>query len=65
MESAVRAVLLEFLRRQKVRDVQESKLSEIAIEDVAINLIAARTVKAGQLVTSKDFDFDFKRKPET
>ena len=65
MGSAVRAVLLEFLRRQKVGDVQESKLSEIAMEDVAINLIAARTVKAGQLVKSKDFDFDFKRKPET
>jgi hypothetical protein len=64
MGSVVRAVLLEFLRHQKVGDVQESKLSEIAMEEVAINLIAARTVKGGQLVTSEDFDLDFRRTPE-
>lgn len=64
MGSVVRAVLLEFLRYQKVGDVQESKLSEIAIKDVTIDLIAARTVKPGRLVTSEDFDLDFRRKLE-
>ena len=62
MGSVVRAVLLEFLRHQKVGDVQKSKLSEIAIEDATIDFIATRTVKAGQLVRPKDLDLDFQKK---
>lgn len=58
-ESVVRAVLLEFLRSRKVIEGKESPLSVLAIEEQAIYLKAKKSLRLGQLITTKDIDLDF------
>lgn len=57
--SVVRAVLLGFLRDQKVVEGGDSKLSDLAREEGIIQVKAARDLEAGRIVTSKDVDLDF------
>jgi len=58
----VQAVLLKFLLDQEVRERHESILSDLAREEGVIYLKAARDIKAGQIVTTKDLDLDFREK---
>jgi hypothetical protein len=59
----VQTVLLKFLLDQETGDEHESILSDLAREEGIITVRAARDVKAGQLVTTKDVDLDFQKKP--
>jgi len=60
--SVVQAVLLKFLREQEVVEGQESILSDLAREESIIYLEAAKEVKAGQVVTTKDINLDYQKK---
>jgi hypothetical protein len=60
--SVVQAVLLQFLRDQKVAEGQESILAELAEEKDIIHMRVAKEVKTGQVVTTKDIDVDYQKK---
>jgi len=60
-ESVVHAVLLAFLRAQKIVDGKESKLPDLALEEAIIHVKAKRAIKAGRVVTTKDIDLNFRR----
>ena len=58
-ETVVRAVLLEFLRAQKMVEGKESKLSDLAIEEGIIYVKVKKPLKAGRVVTTKEVDLNF------
>jgi len=58
-ESVVRAVLLEFLRAQKMVEGKESKLSDLAIQEGIIYVKGKKPLKAGRVVTTKEVDLNF------
>ena len=60
--SVVQAVLLKFLREQEVVKGQESILSDLAKEESIIYVRAAKEVKTGQVLTTKDIDLDYPKK---
>jgi len=60
--SIVRVALIGFLRDQKIDQIQESKLSDLAKEEGIIHVKAAREIKAGHVVTTHDVDLDYKKK---
>jgi hypothetical protein len=60
--SVVQAVLLGFLRDQKIVKIHESILSDLAMEEGIIYVRAAKQVKAGQVLTTKDVDLDYQKK---
>jgi len=59
-ESVVHAVLLEFLRAQKVIEEKESRLSDLAMEEGIIHVKSKKPIEAGQVVTTEDVDLNFK-----
>jgi len=60
LTSLVRAVLLEFLRDQKIVEGRDSKLPDLAREEGIIHFKAAKDIEMGRVVTSKELDLDFK-----
>lgn len=60
--SVVRAVLLEFLRDQKIVEGQVSKLSDLAIEEAIIYVKSTKAIEVSQVVTTKDVDLNLRCK---
>jgi len=64
--NVVQVVLLGFLRDQKIAQIQESILSDLAKEENIIHVKLAREIKAkagaGYVLTTKDVDLDFQKK---
>ena len=60
--SVVQAVLLGFLRDQMIVKIHESIMSDLAMEEGIIYVRAAKQVKTGQLLTTKDVDLDCQKK---
>lgn len=58
----VQTVLIGFLRAQVISEVNESIMSDLAMEEGIIYVKAAKEVKAGQVLTTKDVDLDFEKK---
>jgi len=58
-ESVVNTVLLEFLRAQNSVEGEESKLSDLAMEEGIIHVKSKKPFKTGLVVTTKDVDLDF------
>jgi len=58
----VRAALINFLRQQLIMEEKKSDLSGLAMEEGVIYLQAAKDVKEGQVVTTKDVDLSFENK---
>jgi hypothetical protein len=59
--SVVQAALLSFLRNQKATETHEYVLSDLAKEEGIIYVRAARELKAGRVLTTKDVDLDFQK----
>jgi len=60
-ESVVRAVLIGFLRDQRISWKRKSKLNELAMKEKVIYLKLSKSVKLGQLITTEDVDLDFQK----
>jgi hypothetical protein len=59
-ENLVRAVLLEFLRAQKIVEGAESKLSDLAMKEGVMDVKLTRVTEVGRIVTPDDVDLDFR-----